>query len=492
MDNKVIKQLSRNAIVILLILLLLEFIVFSIFLSFQPTRQQVVVDTIGGYKHSNGYGYQEADLGSTFYSISSLTMLGESIPATDANQIRSFVLSQQDTATGLFRNLAGKISVEATYYAIGTLNQLGDPSSIINSTQVKSSLLDLKTSNGLFREYGPGDEVHQVYGDTEIFFQAVSVLQKLTLNTTDFYLALNRTQIAQTLSVLQAADGSVNKGYFQNEYTMKNAYHVSSLLDKLNVSLGFFDTYGFSTNRLINWIDQMYTHDGFRMTAVSKPTPEATAYALIALNRLGIPNENITQQYADGLGEMVHEIVGKLEHDADPIDTIHDILLSVSITNNLDLLQNKTVSKGFEDAFGILIGLTSFLLFAAFITSSLQTLREDDSEYFDTALSLLIPEVLDDTTTGKTKLSKLLGLKIDRLVLIEHSKSTRGTFRLHTKEYEFLITFTFETWDPLELTMVRSGSTKELLNLQFYESDLIPVIQQKIKDAISEDQHSEA
>jgi len=484
MNNKSIYTISRRAIVVLLIVLLLELALFSIMINSQPAKREVVINKIDSYKQANGFGYSTVDVGSSFYSTSIYSMMGRNLDSSLNASMQTFVLSRQDTDTGLFKTADGKISLHETYYAVGLLNQLSNIQASLNATLLQTSIMGLRSSNGFFREYTATDEVDLVYGDLSSLFEAVSILSKISQNTTEFYLSLNRTQIAQSLSVIQRDDGSMNSGYFKNEYTMKNIYYTTSIIDKLNVSRSFFDDLGLRTDLLLSWINDRYTHDGFRMTSVSEPTIEASAYALISLKRLGQSNDNITLRYSDAIDEVVHEMIDDINEEVDPIDSLHDIILALSITGNLNRLNEKQVPEGLENTMGALIITTSILLLLAFTITSLNLLREDDTQYFDSALNQLLPIIIEDQEVGKEKLSELLDLEIQQIVLIEHQNSARGSIRAKCDKIEILITFTFDTWDPLDLKLFREGSMEILLSIDFYDSKLVTKVQEMIKVVI--------
>lgn len=347
----------------------------------------------------------------------------------------------------------------------------------------------MQTSDSLFREYGETDAFHQYIGELGESFYGISSLEKLYTNTTQFFLGINRTKIAIAINSMQNSDGGIIELGEGSLPTMKNAYFVSSIIFKLNTSITLYESYGFNKNALVSWIDSQYTGEkGFKPNAVSQPTMEATAYAIISLKRLGLTAQEITDLYGPAIQELGSKInralVESSSSEESGLDTIRDALLALNQISSLSILDTKFIPVWLEETFEIISSILFIGLILAFSVNIYAIRKEDDLLYFDGKLSALLPELIQDPISKKEEFEDVLGVPITDLVLIPHENPQMGSLRILGDKYEAILTFEFDTYSVNELIIMPRGTNMIFEKFEFYDPLSTEEMRKKIIETV--------
>lgn len=452
--------------------LVVEIGAFGIYNYVQPSYKEVITTKVQHSQAPTG-GYYVAinnrfiSLDSTYAALNINKILNATSNQNDTNLV-TYIMSQYDNTTGLFYDHEVP-SLPATYSAIQSLYLL-DKLSLINKTKTIASVLALKTTNSLFRDY---IELNQTpvgsSGELDHLFQAVSILQLLNNNPNNLYSTLNRTQVMKSLLTFQYQGG------FKDQVTdtapnMQNAYYVSKIISNLGISLKTFESNGFNSTLLFNWIKQMYSGSGFMLNQNSVASVEASAYAIITLTWLGYTPSTINKQFGNSFQFMLEALGTSYinEHNSGTLDSISDVLVSFQSVNSIESLNQPYLNPSGQTDFMLLIGLTSVLLIIFIILTIVQVFKEDESNYFETALKMCLKEVYETKGTDLQRLSYLLGEQIKEInfVFQDYDQSI-ANLRAKSEDYEFIILFEADSWFPKELTKYDIETRQALVGIDF-------------------------
>ena len=465
-------------------ILIIEIGALGLFNYLQPSYNTKITKTVRRYQAPTGGYYgslqvHQPTLDSTYAALSINSILNKS-RSVDNTTMLSYILSQYDTKTGLFY-ANDEPSLSATYSAIGSLALLNKLQTI-NASKTIDTVLTLRTNDSFFTGYNELNQSPST-GELDHLFEAAFILNTLFTNQTAYYLALNRTQILFSLLTLQYQGGF--KENIQDQVpNMRNAFFVTRILANLGVSLTFFESLGFKPSSLISWIDQMYTASGFRPNQNSGPSPEATAYALISLERLGVSSAELHTKYEDGITFMFNSVGSNYLAD-DPtgsLDSLYDIVVALKVSNNLGMVNQLYLDPVDQTFFAVLIGLTVILLILLIILTMIQVFKEDESKYYETALKRCMKEVYESHGKELERLSFLLGEQITQVTFVfQEFNESVANLRALSEEHEFIILFDTFSWFPQELTKYEIGSRPALIGLNFLDKDVLYTIEEAIE-----------
>ncbi len=470
----------------LMALLFLEIGAFGLNNYLQPSYREVITDKVQKSQAPNGGYYiainsNQVSLSSTYAALHINLLLNNTKLQNNTN-IMTYIMSQYDTKTGLFYN-HDNLSLSATYSAIESLSFVHDLD-LINSSKTINSILDLKTKDSLFHDVSATNNISQSsIGELDHLFQAVSILKILYNNQSDFYSALNRTQILYSLLNLQQQGGFKEKitDSFPN---MRNAYYVSQIVENLGFNLSTFETIGFKPSSLINWIRQMYTGSGFIYNQNSVPSVEATAYALITLLWLGLPPDILAKQYGNSFGFMVNALGASYINGPNilTLDSMNDVLIALKSANSLNILNQSYLKGDSQMDFLTIIAFTSILLILFIILTIIQVFKEDESNYYETALKMCLKEVYENKGDNLERLSYLLGEKITKITFtFQDFDQSLAHLRAQSEEHEFIIQFETFSWFPKELTKYDLETRQALNGFNFLDKDVLYTIEEALQ-----------
>ena len=464
-------------------ILIIEIGALGLFNYLQPSYNTKITNTIGRYQSPTGGYYgsllvHTPTLDSTYAALSINSILNKT-SSVDNTTLLTYISSQYDNKTGLFYK-NDEPSLSATYSAIGSLAILNKLQTI-NASKTIDTVLKLRTNDSFFIGY---NELNQspFTGELDHLFEAVFILNTLFTNQTAYYLALNRTQILFSLLTLQDQGGFKERVQDQVP-NMRNAYYVTGILANLGVNLTFFESLGFQSSSLISWIDSMNIDSGFRINQNSGPSPEATAYALISLERLGVSSAELHTKYENGITFMFNSVGSSYLTD-DPtgsLDGLNDIVVALKLSNNLGMVNQLYLDPISQTFFAILIGLTVILLILLIVLTIVQVFREDEGKYYETALKRCVKEVYESHGKELGQLSFLLGEPIQQVTFVfQEFNESVANLRALSEEHEFIILFDTFSWFPQELTKYERGSRLALIGLNFLDKDVLYTIEEAI------------
>ena len=422
------KTFSKRISYFILAIIFFEIIVFAGWYFTQPTYKATVLSIVARHESPNQSYYfastsnKNVSMDSIYNAVSIYNDLNESIPNKDA--LVSSIMSSFNTTTGLFSD-ENVSSIEATYQAVSSLSILGKES-LINKSRVIKSILALQTNDSLFREYNELNSSNQVVvGELDHLYEAVSSLNILYNNQTQLLTTLNVTRITYAISSLQNSDGGFLEGVLYMNSNMKDAYYVVKVFGILNQSLGYYESNGFRASGLSQWIQNMYTSNGFKMQTSSQPSVEATSYALIAYKYLGYSNQDIQSSFMYGYNSIRKFLDTNFLNDKtrNPLDVLHDILGALIQINQISEMNNPYFNESAQFYFAS----TFAILILAFVLNTLINLvfalKEDDSKYFEGELHNVLQKIFiqndQDQVPDLSELSSLLGQQINKIELID-------------------------------------------------------------------------
>jgi hypothetical protein len=484
-NNRLKKRISIYTYIILG-LLVLEIAGFGIFNSFQPSYKTELGTILQEFQAPGGMYYntrseKELSLEATYSGLSIKSILNL-FDSSNNDSITDFITSFYDNETGLFKHDSVP-SIEATYSAIGSLSILNNLQRI-NTSKTIISILKLQTNDSLFRDYNElNQSLHSSFGELGHLFEAVSILDKLFNNQTEYYLAINRTEIALGLLSLQE-NGGFKEGIGYPLPTMRNAYYVTGTMAKLGPSITFYESLGFQTANLQNWIDNLYTEFGFKFHALSEPSIEATAYAIISLERLGLTPTEIYSEYQNGIEFMLNFVNNAILSDEseETLDIIHDVLFAFSRINTLDMINRPYIRPVYQTVFSVIIGITFILLFILVIIGLIMLFEEDEIDYYESALKQSINKVYDNQGKDLTEISFLLGERIDQILFVfQEEDNSIANLRAISENYEFIIQYETVSWLPKKLFKYIRNTSQPLIVFDFLDRE----VYYKIDEAIT-------
>ncbi len=491
MTNRFMKRKASTFTFLIMGILLLEVLFLGVFNSFQPSHKSQVIDLVNTYQSPEGVYYnsvkdKQLSLESTYSALSINSILNRSIAAHN-DTITNFILSKLDSKTGLFSD-TNQPSLEATYSAIGSLSILNRLDEI-NKTKTIQSILQLQTNDSLFSDYPELNQTNQyTLGEIDHLFEAASILDKLFNNQTEYYLALNRTNIAYTLFSLQSNGGFVEGGMYTTP-DMRNAYLVTGIMTKLGPNIGFYESIGFQSDALQTWIKSMYTESGFRMHQASEPSVEATAYAIMSLYRLGLNRTYILSQYGHGIDEMLNYLnYDYLSHESqNTLDTIHDALLAMNMIDIIGKINQPYISEGSQIIFSAIIGLTVLALIISLGINIYLLFKEDEIDYYESTLQKAIKTAFESQGKNLEELSSLLGDRITQLLFImQEDDENYVNLRAMSANYEYNILYEAYSWSPSKLFKYTLNTTVPLIQFDFLDKEVFYTIEEavlKLKEA---------
>ena len=455
------------------------------FFAIQPSYESHILDIVDRHKSSTS-GYVDSVSSQTptleaTYSALSINSILNTTNKIDNNSVTEFILTKLDKTTGLFMDNS-EPSLEATYAAIGSLailNRLQE----INTSQTIQTVLQLQTNDSLFQDVDTFNSSQpNVIGELDHLFEAVSILDKLFTNQSDYYLAINRTAIAYGLFPLQY-QGGFKEGILYNLTNMRNAYYVTGIMSKLGPNIAFYDSLGLQTNELLEWIVNLYTPTGFKFHSSSAPSIEATAYAIMALERLGYGQTQIYQDFKSGIDYMMNALSDNYVNteNSSILDIIQDILQSMSRISILSKISQPFISQTIESFFTIILGTTLVALIFLILVNFEQIFKEDEGNYFEPVLQKCIQSVFESAGKDLEELSYLLGEPISQVVfeLFEDDDSV-ANLRAISQKYEFIITYETIEFEPKKLLKYAKSTSIPIITFDFLDKEIFYTIDEAI------------
>lgn len=482
------KTISKRISYIILAIIFFEIIVFGGWYFTQPTYKATVLSIVTSHESPNQSYYfastsnKNLSLDSIYNAVSIYNDLNESVPNKDA--LASSIMGSFNTSTGLFSD-ENVSSIEATYQAVNSLSMLGKVSEV-NKTRIINSIWSLRTNDSLFREYNELNSTNQVVvGELDHSYEAISALNILYNNKTQLLVNLNINKTLLAISSLQNSDGGFLEGVLYSNSNMKNAYYVVKLYGLLNQTSNY-ETLGFRQSALSQWIENMYTNNGFKMQGSSQPSVEATAYALIAFKYLGYSDQNIQSLFPDGYNSIEKFLDTNFLNDKtrNPLDVLHDILGALTQINQIGEMNNPYFSQ--TDQFYFASTFAIFIL--AFVVNTIINLgfalKEDDTKYFEGELHVVLENIFTDEDLGQdlnpdlSELSDLLGQQITKIEIIDIPEEDKlAILKAYTDTGFFLISY--ETFSYLAKKIEKYTPEEELLSsIDFLESDIFFTVEE--------------
>lgn len=468
--------------------LFIEILSFGAFNYLQPTYNTKIINVTSQYQdHVGGYYItlqnHQATLDSTYAALTITSILNKT-NVIDTTNVTDFVMSFYDNSTGMFFS-GDAPSLSATYSAIGSLALLNELSKI-NSTKTITSVLNLQTNGSFFRDY---NEINQSGIEIELnnLYEATFILNTLFTNKNDYYQAINRTKMLTALVTLQYQDGFKENAQAQVP-NMRNAYYVSQIVANIGANITYFESLGFQLSALENWIDQSYTGSGFSYTQNSQPSVEGTSYALMSLANLGVSKEVLKIKYQNGINALMNSLGENYfrENNGNTLGTLSILLIALKDTNNLEMINRLYLDPASQQLFTGLIGITLILLLISIVLLLFQVLKEDESNYYETALKTCVHEVYDSHGDELHRLSYLLGDTIEKVSFVFQDTGNQTILRAQSKEHEFVIVFETFSWLPRELTKYDLETHQALLGFNFLVDDVVLYTIEEALEAISQ------
>ena len=477
------KTLSKRISYVILALLLIEIVIFSGWYFTQPTYKTKVLSIVKDHENQDQNAFFQSltnttpSVQSTYHALSIYSSLNESV--NNKENIASYILSNYNSSTGLFDNNNAS-SLETTFQAVSSLNLLGK-ASVLNKTMIIKGVLGLQTNDSLFREFNEINTSHQiVIGELDHLYQALSILHILYQNDTLLHSTLNITRITQTIVSLQGGDGGMYEGILYSSANMRNAYYTGKIFQLINKPMSYYESLGFRTSDLEQWLSSMYSNKGFKIQGDSEPSVEATAYAFITYRNLNKSIEYIKSNFPDGVNSIINFLDSDFTKDnsRNPLDVLHDVIAGLTQIGQQSQLNkpyfNETAQFYFASSFAIII--------FAFVVNTLINLafalKEDDTKYFEGKLHLVIQKLLENNSGDLSDLKTLLGEPISsiELVPLEYEEKL-AIMKAYSPEYYFLITY--ETFNGLAKKIEKYTNDDELIAvIDFLESDIFFTVEE--------------
>ncbi len=472
------KSISKKITYVILAVLFLEVLTFAGWYFTQPTYKTTIFSIVKDHESSNhDYFFQSQtnqlpSIDSTYYALSIYSNLNETI--TNKEALSSFILRSYNSTTGLFSN-NNVSSIETTFKAVSALTILGKTAEL-NKTQMIQAILALKTSDSLFREYNEFNTSKQLLvGELDHLYEALSTLNILYNNTTLLFNNININNTIKTVTSLQGLDGGMYEGILYSIPNMKNAYYTMKVFNLLNKSLSYYESLGFNPSSLENWMQSMYSSNGFKMQSDSEPTVEATSYALVAYKELGMTNQEIENKFPEAITSITNFLGSDFtnDHSRNPLDVLNDLMDAMGHIGQQSKLTQPYFNESAQLYFGGAFAITILAFVINTVINLLFALKEDDTKYFEGSLHIAIQKIIENESSDYTELSTLLGELITSIELMPLEGDDKlGILKAYSSEVYFLITY--ETFNDLAKKVEKySSENNDLLSvIDFLESDI--------------------
>ncbi len=477
------KSISKKITYVILAILLLEVLVFAGWYFTEPTYKATVLSIVKDHESPDqSYFYtsttnQNFSIDAIYNALSIYSSLNQSMP--NKNVITSSILGSYNFSTGLFskNNVS---SLETTFQAVSALSILGQVNKI-NKTKTIDSILALRTTDSLFREYNEFNDSNQILvGELDHLYQGLASLRILYQNNTKLFSDINSTKMIKSIFSLQSGDGGFLEGILYNTSNMKNAYYLTKIFSLLNNPLSYYESLGFRASDLEQWIQSMYTNKGFKMQGTSEPSVEATAYALITLRFLEASTQSIKANYSDGVNSIMNFLSTNFLNDPtrNSLDVLNDILSALSQINQLTTLNKTYFSLTAQFYFGSMFTITILAFVINILINLFFALKEDDNKYFEGKLHIVIQKIIEGNDQDLLELSSLLGETINTIEIIPIENDEKlALLKASANNVFFLISY--ETFNGLAKKIEKYSNQDDLLSvIDFLESDIFFTIDQ--------------
>ena len=169
------------------------------------------------------------------------------------------------------------------------------------------------------------------------------------------------------------------------------------------------------------------------------------------------------------------------------LDTIHDALLTMNRITILDRIHQPYINQANQLFFITLIGFTMLVMVLLIVLSIIQLVREDEIDFFESAIKNCVKMVFDTQGEDWTELSFLLGEPINQIVFIfQEDDDSFSNLRVISNNYDFIITHESYSWLLRKVIKYVRNTTHPIITFDFLDIDVFFKIDEaiiKLKEA---------